>query len=320
MHTLADVGLTTREACYNTVRNVTACPLGRRRGATKFSTSTPTRRKWRIAFLRKELTDNLPRKFKIAFRRLPRTDCIAGAINDIGLRAVVRDGQRGFRMMVGGGLGPLPTEAQLLDEFVPEERLVNKCEAVIRVFSQYGNRQQQEQGAAKVCDARARLRVAEGARSRKNTQDILANGGIAMAGDGAGRFRWISVHTAAARARARCCRWSNQRHRATPEYERWLGPTCVEQKQTGYAVVTVRVDQGNLTERADARRWPRSRGMAGDGLCGWPSIRTCCWPLSRLGGCRGSTRHSGNRIWATQGLRRSTTSPPARELIAATWR
>ena len=63
-----------------------------------------------------------------------------GAINDIGLRAVIRDGQRGFRMVVGGGLGPLPMEAQLLDEFLPEERLLNRCEAVIRVFNQYGNR------------------------------------------------------------------------------------------------------------------------------------------------------------------------------------
>ena len=67
-------------------------------------------------------------------------DCIMGAINDVGLRAVIRDGKRGFRMVIGGGLGPLPIEAQLLDEFVPEERLLNKIEAVIRVFNQYGNR------------------------------------------------------------------------------------------------------------------------------------------------------------------------------------
>ena len=66
MHMLADVGLTTREACYNTVRNVTACPLaGSRR--TKCSTCGRMRRRVAYAFLRKELTDSLPRKFKIAF-------------------------------------------------------------------------------------------------------------------------------------------------------------------------------------------------------------------------------------------------------------
>ena len=52
----------------------------------------------------------------------------------------MRDGKRGFRIVVGGGLGPLPVEAQLLDEFLPEERLVNRIEAVMRVFNQYGNR------------------------------------------------------------------------------------------------------------------------------------------------------------------------------------
>src|SRR5438552_264937 len=67
------------------------------------------------AFLRKDLTSNLPRKFKIAFDGCSGHDCIMGAINDIGLRALIRDGRRGFRVIIGGGLGPLPTEAQLLD-------------------------------------------------------------------------------------------------------------------------------------------------------------------------------------------------------------
>ena len=47
-------------------------------------------------------------------------------INDVGLRAVIRDGPRGFRVMIGGGLGPLPIEAQQLDEFLPEERLLKR--------------------------------------------------------------------------------------------------------------------------------------------------------------------------------------------------
>src|SRR5271157_1875170 len=139
MHLLADVGLTNREACYNTVRNVTACPWAGIARDEVFDVR-PYAQKVAYAFLRKDLTGNLPRKFKIAFDGCTGQDCIAGAINDIGLRAVVREGRRGFRMVIGGGLGPLPTEAQLLDEFVPEERLLNRCEAVIRVFNQYGNR------------------------------------------------------------------------------------------------------------------------------------------------------------------------------------
>jgi sulfite reductase beta subunit-like hemoprotein len=57
------------------------------------------------------------------------------------LRAAVRDGQRGFRVVVGGGLGSLPLEARLLDEFLPTAQLLPRVEAIIRVFNQYGNRE-----------------------------------------------------------------------------------------------------------------------------------------------------------------------------------
>src|SRR6266404_7187712 len=121
MHRLADAGLTTREACFNTMRNVTACPMAGLSHDEVFDVR-PAAQKTAYAFLRQQLTDNLPRKFKIAFDGC-RHDCVASAINDIGLRAVIREEnglqRRGFQMVVGGGLGPLPSEAQLLDEFVP---------------------------------------------------------------------------------------------------------------------------------------------------------------------------------------------------------
>ena len=66
MHKLADAGLTTREACFNTVRNVTACPLAGLSHDEAFDVR-PYAQKVAYAFLRKQLTDNLPRKFKIAF-------------------------------------------------------------------------------------------------------------------------------------------------------------------------------------------------------------------------------------------------------------
>ena len=82
--------------------------------------------------------------------------------------------------MVGGGLGPLPTEAQLLDEFVPEERLVNRCEAVIRVFNKYGNRKNKNKARLKFV---VRERGFDWVREQieKEYQDILANGGIPTA-------------------------------------------------------------------------------------------------------------------------------------------
>src|ERR1700692_3703960 len=175
LHKTADFRLTTREACYNTVRNVTACPLSGLLADEVFDVH-PYAQKVAFAFLHKELTDSLPRKFKIAFSGC-KEDCMLTAIHDVGLRAVIRDGKRGFRMVVGGGLGPLPTEAHLLDEFVPEERLVNRCEAVIRLFSQHGNRQNKNKARLKfVVRERGFDWVKE--QIEKEYQDILTNGGI----------------------------------------------------------------------------------------------------------------------------------------------
>src|ERR1022692_2961403 len=176
MHLLADVGLTNREACYNTVRNVTTCPWAGIAQDEVFDVR-PYAQRLAYAFLRKDLTGNLPRKFKFAFDGCGHQDCIQGAINYVGLRAVIRDGQRGFRMVIGGGPGPLPTEAQLLEEFVPEERLLNWCEAVIRVFNQYGNRQNKNTARMKfVMRNRGLAWMKE--QVAKEYDDILRSGGI----------------------------------------------------------------------------------------------------------------------------------------------
>src|ERR1035437_680792 len=80
-------------------------------------------------------------------------------------------------MVIGGGLGPLPTEAQLFDEFIPEDRLLNWCEAVIRVFNQYGNRQNKNTARMKfVMRTRGLAWMKE--QIAKEYDDILTNGGI----------------------------------------------------------------------------------------------------------------------------------------------
>ena len=177
MHVLHDAGLTVREACYNTVRNITTCVWSGIARDEVFDVR-PYAQKLAYAMLRKDLTQNLPRKFKIAFDGCSHKDCIAGTINDLGIRAVVRDGKRGFRIVVGGGLGPLPVEAQLLDEFLPEERLVNRVEAVVRVFNKHGNRQNRNTARIKfLVRSRGIAWVKE--QIEKEYADILANGGIA---------------------------------------------------------------------------------------------------------------------------------------------
>src|SRR6201986_368363 len=100
MHMLHDVGMASREACYNTVRNVTACPYA---GLTRHEVFDvrPYARRVAFSFLRKSLTDATPRKFKIAFDGCTDSDCTIAAIHDVGLKAVMRDGERGFRVVVG---------------------------------------------------------------------------------------------------------------------------------------------------------------------------------------------------------------------------
>ena len=262
MHTLADAGLTNREACYNTVRNVTACPWAGIAQDEIFDVR-PYAQRVAYAFLRKDLTGNLPRKFKIAFDGCSHRDCIQGAINDIGLRAVIRDGRRGFRVVIGGGLGPLPTEAQLLDEFVPEERLLNKCEAIIRVFNEYGNRKNKNTARMKFL---LRGRGLDWLREQieREYADIVANGGVAwpdLVPEGFGGYEsqppqlgngaLLPVLNAAASRE--------------PEYDAWLETNVTPQKQTGYAAVTARVDQGNLTGD-QWRGLARLARTAGDGL------------------------------------------------------
>jgi len=261
LHSLADVRLTTREACYNTVRNITACPLSGLLEDEVFDVH-PYARQVAFAFLHKELTDSLPRKFKIAFSGC-KDDCTVGAIQDIGLRAVIRDGQRGFRMVAGGGLGPLPVEAQLLDEFVPVERLVNKCEAVIRVFSKHGNRANKNMARLKfVVRARGFAWVKE--QVEKEYQDILSSGGIAtpeVVPEGFGGFQ-SSPPPLGSGDLLPVVQTNGQ---ANPEYERWLSTNVRGQKQTGYAIVTVKVPQGNLTGKQMHALASIARD-AGDGL------------------------------------------------------
>jgi sulfite reductase beta subunit-like hemoprotein len=262
MHLMADVGLTNREACYNTVRNVTACPWAGIAQDEVFDVR-PYAQRLAYAFLRKDLTGNLPRKFKFAFDGCRHSDCIQGAINDVGLRAVIRDGKRGFRMIIGGGLGPLPTEAQLFDEFIPEERLLNWCEAVIRVFNQYGNRKNKNTARMKfVMRNRGLPWMKE--QIAKEYDDIVTNGGIAwpeMVPEGFGGYESNPLPL----GNGALLPVVNQSASGDAAYDAWLESNVNEQKQTGYAAVTVTVDQGNLTGD-QFRGLARLSATAGDGL------------------------------------------------------
>ena len=148
MRKLEEVGLTTREACANTVRNVTACHLA---GVCQGEVFDVTSYANTVAqhLLRNPLNQSLPRKFKIAFSGCNH-DCAMTPIHDVGLLAKkTEDGTIGFRMVVGGGLGAAPRIARLLREFVPMDELIPSIEAVIKVFDNLGNRKNRSKARMK---------------------------------------------------------------------------------------------------------------------------------------------------------------------------
>jgi sulfite reductase (ferredoxin) len=147
MRALAETGLTTREACGNSVRNITACPYAGVSEGEIFDV-TPYAEAMTRYFLRHPLSASLPRKFKIAFEGCPEDHAVA-AIHDIGWRARIVDGRRGFRVTVGGGTAILVNSGSLLYDFLPAEEMLNVAEAVIRVFHRFGDRKHMQRNRMK---------------------------------------------------------------------------------------------------------------------------------------------------------------------------
>ena len=138
---LGEVGLTTREACGNSVRNVTGCPYA---GVCKdqiFDT-TPYAGAFARYFVRKDFTQDLPRKFKVAFSSCA-SDCVVGGIHDIGFIPLIKEVEgipvHGFKMLVGGGLATFARTAEVLYEFVPVSDFLRVSEALIRFLTRLLN-------------------------------------------------------------------------------------------------------------------------------------------------------------------------------------
>jgi sulfite reductase (ferredoxin) len=249
MRGLAEVGLTTREACANTVRNVTACHLAGVCQGEIFDV-TPYAKTVAYHLLRNPLNQSLPRKFKIAFSGCAH-DCALTPIHDIGLLAVKRaDGEIGFRMVAGGGLGSTPRIAQLLRDFTPMEELIPSIEAVIKVFDTLGNRKNRNKARMKFVidklgfeEFKRRWEAAYVAMGhtlpKRETLTLLPhqdepklimptrNGMVNGTGNGNGNGAHHNGHE-------------------TP-FEMWKRTNVVKQKQDGYVTAAIKLFMGDIT-------------------------------------------------------------------------
>lgn len=148
MRLLADVGMTTREACGNSVRNITACPYAGTAADELFDV-TPYSEAVTRFLLRHRLASTLPRKFKIAFEGCPE-DHASIAINDLAFKAEFGpNGERGFKVMAGGGTALMCKSAATIHEFTPATELFRVSEALLMVFKEHGDYEHRQRNRMK---------------------------------------------------------------------------------------------------------------------------------------------------------------------------
>lgn len=241
MRILAEAGLTTREACGNTVRNVTASPHTGVCPDEVFDVTPYVMATFRL-FIRNPICENLPRKFKIAFSDCPK-DAGLTPIHDIGLMAMRQPmhGQEvpGFRITVGGGLGPSPRRPYLLEEFVPIQDYLPVCEAVVRVFNRYGNRKNRSMARLKFLLEKIgfeefyRLYQQE-YQWIKETRDPKA-------------YAVLLPQEEPPPAGLTAIPHNGNGDRESPDYREWLATNVIPQKQAGFCMVHVRLVIGDIT-------------------------------------------------------------------------
>jgi len=236
---LAEVGLTSREACGNTIRNITACPLSGVSQDEIFDIN-PYAEVLGKFFLRNPLNQNLPRKFKIVLESC-ETDHAALGMHDIGIQAMFRkknDGskEKGFKIWVGGGLGPPPFAAEPLEEFTPLDQLLVTCEAIVRIFDRLGNRDNM---------SRARLKFIIMKLGWDEFRRVVLKERVSVFATRAGDRTWkIEEYE---EEMPNNLPKASERVDDSPEYERWRKTNVFPQKQEGYYYVFVTLPAGDIT-------------------------------------------------------------------------
>ncbi len=231
----AAVGLTTREACGNSVRNVTACPYAGVSPSELFDVTQHAEAVTRH-FLRNPVSQKLPRKFKIAFEGCP-VDHAKTAIHDIGAVAAIREegGKRilGFKLYVGGGLGAAPMQAILLEPFTPATELLRTCEAAVRVHDRLGDRKNK---------ATARIKFVVKRLGPEAFRQELFKERAPLP-----RYTYPAMAVTETDERPPVPQGIPAAPSVNGTYARWLFTNVVGQKQAGFSTVAIRLRLGDIS-------------------------------------------------------------------------
>ena len=238
---LAEVGITTREACGNTVRNVTACPYSGTCADETFDV-TPHARAMAYFLLRHPDTQNLGRKFKIAFSGCQQHACGLARMHDIGAIAALRqeNGQsrRGFAVYLGGGLGPIPHQAKLYSEFVPAEEMLPLAQTIARVFARLGEKKNR---------ARARMKFLVAKLGMEQFSALIQEERLKLPSDP----RWTQWLEEAERLQEKPLHPPSRLDLAgtSEKFQKWYRTNARPQAQEGYSMVTVLLPLGDIAAR-----------------------------------------------------------------------
>ncbi len=238
MRGLTDVGLTSREACGNAVRNVMCSPLAGVCGAEEFD-ATPYAIATAKFFLRNPLNQALPRKFKFNFTCCEKHGMVR--MTDVGLIPQLRsvDGrpQRGFKIFLGGGLGNKSFVGHQLEDFTPEEDLLYTSIAVLRIFDRLGDRKN---------TARNRMRYLVDQMGWENFQNlVLKERAVVRATQSV--VVTLDIDDAPAKI-SNPIRISGSDGKSIPDgFSRWRKNNTYEQKQKGYHSVSLTLEAGDIT-------------------------------------------------------------------------
>ena len=252
MRVLGRVGLTTREACGNTVRNVTGCALAGVCPDETFDV-TPYAAAYARYFVRHPYTQALPRKLKTAFSGCAR-DCAITGIHDVGFIPKMQDGHPGFEIRVGGGTSIMPKIAPTLYDFVPVEDYLKVTEAVIRVFHHTDELRKNKM------KARIKFHVARVGIDafREQVEEEMSHEWAQRSFDPSSLL-FIEDESLDAPP----LHGSHPNGPASSEFDHWAETNVVDQKQGGYKAVNVKLYQGDIQAEQFHRLADISRTYAG---------------------------------------------------------
>jgi sulfite reductase (ferredoxin) len=245
---LAAVGITTREACGNSVRNVTACPIAGVCREEAFDITGYANAVFAYLLGHPDVQD-FGRKFKIALSGCKHNPCGLTNIHDLGLTAVARqqpDGsiKRGFEYYVGGGLGAVTYDAKLFSDFVPEEEVLALTQATCRVFARLGEKKKRH---------RARIKFLVADMGIEKFREAVLEERAKLPNDP----RWTDFLSTLPQFEEKPLRPAGKGIPKTGDaaFDFWCLTNAYPQKQDGFVTVTVTLPMGDITSN-------QARGLA----------------------------------------------------------